>query len=261
MNIRKFLCVNKFINAAEISIGVLAWIWLRCIGSRRVVLLAYHSISYSPWIHAVSPELFSLQMNWLKKYTKPIPVSEALVTARSGQIFMRRPIVGITFDDGYADWIEHAGPILQSHLLPATFFVVTSFTLVTSVPQIGLSPMQPELVSKLSSQGFTIGSHTHLHHDLSNCSDTELVNELTRSRNILEHLTGKNVSELSYPKGRFRASSFSIVEQSGYKLAVAGHGSVTYGVPIYAIPRLPITKDVSFRLFRARVLRLAAWGF
>src|SRR5262245_19515527 len=37
-----------------------------------------------------------------------------------------RPVV-LTFDDGTADWVDHALPVLHEHGAPATFYVATEF--------------------------------------------------------------------------------------------------------------------------------------
>jgi peptidoglycan/xylan/chitin deacetylase (PgdA/CDA1 family) len=68
---------------------------------------------------------FDAQMRILRDYFSPLPLVEAVDRLRSGTL----PVgaVCVTFDDGYADNLTCAMPILRKHNVPATVFVSTAF--------------------------------------------------------------------------------------------------------------------------------------
>jgi peptidoglycan/xylan/chitin deacetylase (PgdA/CDA1 family) len=71
----------------------------------------------------LTPEDFDALISWAcsKGYT-PVSLGEfcASVRARRGQ-----QMLCLTFDDGYADNLTHALPVLEKHAAPATIFVTT----------------------------------------------------------------------------------------------------------------------------------------
>jgi len=86
-----------------------------------VVVLLYHRVAIlgsDPEMLAVSPDNFRTQMRYLKE---TIP----LVRFEEDWTKLSRPAVAITFDDGYADNVQEALPILEEVGVPATFFVST----------------------------------------------------------------------------------------------------------------------------------------
>jgi peptidoglycan/xylan/chitin deacetylase (PgdA/CDA1 family) len=86
-----------------------------------VVVLVYHRVRVlpsDPHMLAVSPENFRAQMRFLKRNYRLVRFEEAW----SG---MREPSVAVTFDDGYADNVLEALPVLEEVGVPATFFVST----------------------------------------------------------------------------------------------------------------------------------------
>lgn len=70
-------------------------------------------------------ETFDAQMRLLKSVFNILPLPEAAVRLQAGTLPARA--AAITFDDGYADNLTHALPILQKHELHATFFIATSY--------------------------------------------------------------------------------------------------------------------------------------
>lgn len=93
----------------------------------RVLVLAYHRVAdveCDPWAMCVSPEQFREQMSVLRSLELPVtPVSalpQAIEHAERGH-----RAVAVTFDDGYADALYAAAPILTKYEVPATVFVVT----------------------------------------------------------------------------------------------------------------------------------------
>jgi peptidoglycan/xylan/chitin deacetylase (PgdA/CDA1 family) len=88
---------------------------------RPNVVLLYHrvtNLSSDPEVLAVTPDNFRTHIRHLKE-TVPI--------VRFGEDWskIRRPVVAITFDDGYADNVLEALPILEEEEVHATFFVST----------------------------------------------------------------------------------------------------------------------------------------
>lgn len=107
----------------------------RCHARMRdgVTLLMYHRVLAPadcrdyPLPSLVIPEpAFRAQIAWLARHAEVATLSGALerfaaVTAHA------KPLVVVTFDDGYADNARIAAPILEEHGLRGTFYVTTGF--------------------------------------------------------------------------------------------------------------------------------------
>lgn len=96
--------------------------------SARLLILFYHRV------HRVADPLrpcdvdadtFSWQMEVLSRYFTPLTLENAMALLRRGELPANA--VCVTFDDGYADNVAVALPILQSKAVPATFFLTTGF--------------------------------------------------------------------------------------------------------------------------------------
>lgn len=92
------------------------------------VILLYHRVAElasDPQLLSVSPENFAAHLVILKELATPKPLA-ALVTDTGGESTAGRRAVTITFDDGYADNLLNAKPILERYQMPATVFVSTA---------------------------------------------------------------------------------------------------------------------------------------
>ena len=86
-----------------------------------VVVLIYHrvtTIPEDPQQLAVTPEHFTAQMRYLRDHFPVLRFEDDW-----GQV--SEPSVVVTFDDGYADNLLEALPIIEAVGLPVTFFVTT----------------------------------------------------------------------------------------------------------------------------------------
>lgn len=70
-------------------------------------------------------ETFDWQMGVISKYFNVLPLSEAYELMIRGRL--PRRAVCVTFDDGYANNIDVAYPILKKWNIPATFFIAVGF--------------------------------------------------------------------------------------------------------------------------------------
>ena len=92
----------------------------------RPLVLAYHRIAkagFDPWSLCVAPERFEQHLQILGRRKAVLPLAELAERARAGRA--PRHAVAITFDDGYADNLHCARPILEAYGMPATFFLTT----------------------------------------------------------------------------------------------------------------------------------------
>ena len=94
-------------------------------GSRaRLMILTFHQIPQGPDpIQSGLPHgaVFANQMRWLEYFCNVISLPEAAEHLREGTLPARAAC--ITFDDGYANNLDVAAPILKKFGLPATFFI------------------------------------------------------------------------------------------------------------------------------------------
>jgi len=89
--------------------------------SSPVIILVYHRVTdlvSDPEMLAVSPGNFRRHMEFLKQQYRIMRFEEEWSD-------LKEPAVVITFDDGYADNVLEALPILEETEVPATFFVST----------------------------------------------------------------------------------------------------------------------------------------
>jgi peptidoglycan/xylan/chitin deacetylase (PgdA/CDA1 family) len=88
------------------------------------VILMYHRIAapaVDPWGLAVHPGRFEAQLAWLAEKRTPLPMPEFVHRLQLGSL--PGAAVAVTFDDGYADNLEQAGPRLRAAGVPATVFL------------------------------------------------------------------------------------------------------------------------------------------
>ena len=96
--------------------------------SSPATILAYHRIAdmrSDPWGLAVSPRHFEEHLDVLVHARTVLPMRE--LVHRLGDGTLPQGAVALTFDDGYADNLLNAKPILERHGVPATVFIATGY--------------------------------------------------------------------------------------------------------------------------------------
>ena len=84
----------------------------------------YHRIASprtDPWQLAVTPSHFAEHLEVIRRHGRPLAVRDVTRALADGRT-PRRAIV-VTFDDGYADNLHNALPLLERHDVPATMFI------------------------------------------------------------------------------------------------------------------------------------------
>ncbi len=107
----------------------LAGSWFSPAGpNARLSILIYHRVLAATdpiFPGEATTESFDRQMAQVKRVFNVLPLPEAVARLKSGTLPARAAC--ITFDDGYADNLTLATPILQKHGLKATFFIATAY--------------------------------------------------------------------------------------------------------------------------------------
>jgi peptidoglycan/xylan/chitin deacetylase (PgdA/CDA1 family) len=225
--------------------------------SARAVVLCYHSVHPTATFRSATPELFSEHLTWLKQHCEIVRFPDAVRAA--GQPRGGRPVVAITFDDGFADNYEYAFPLLQQHGVPATFFLTVG--LLDKNPDIleqlrrvwGAQPeeiraMDWRAVREMQRAGMEMGAHTYSHPNLARLDRYEVELEVRRPKEIIEDRLGVPVRLMAYPFGKpgrhFTRHTVGTVASAGYEFAAA----VTWrGIRAsdsrFRIPRFTCTED------------------
>lgn len=108
-----------------------------------------------------------------------------------------RPLVSMTFDDGYRSDVDVALPALAAAGLKATFYVTTGDLDTLPPPSFMRSPDLGRLVAA----GMEIGGHTVTHPHLLTMPADQQEAELVGAQQRLQALTGRSVTNFAVPYG------------------------------------------------------------
>ncbi|MCD4721610.1 MAG: polysaccharide deacetylase family protein [Desulfobacula sp.] len=192
-------------------------------GYQSVPILCYHKFGTDRSSPLTIPShVFNQQMKYLKDngYRVISPKNLLDFLEYRGQI--PKKSVLITMDDGYRSVYDVAWPILKKYEFTATIFVYTNY--------VGISKkaMSWEDLRTLKAHGFTIGSHTVSHRDLTQKQPDETADtfynhikeEVFLSKKIIDRELSQDTICLSFPYGRYSPDLLKIAESVGYRMAV-----------------------------------------
>jgi peptidoglycan/xylan/chitin deacetylase (PgdA/CDA1 family) len=97
--------------------------------SPGTLILLYHRIAdlpVDPQLMSVTPAHFDEHLQVLSKTTRPLSLGSLAQSLTSGEVTKHGTV--ITFDDGAADNLHNAKPILERYDIPATVFVATEYS-------------------------------------------------------------------------------------------------------------------------------------
>ena len=144
----------------------------------------------------------------------------------------------ITFDDCPKNLWDYAIPQLIARGMKAVFYMPTAYLGSYNKWNVAEGLSRLELmdetdIKKLAAAGMEVGSHSHHHIELEFASRNQVLNELSKSKSILEDLTGKEVISIAYPYGSVPKEYKGILKECGYQ----------YGVGVY----VPFENDYATR--------------
>jgi len=215
-------------------------------GFQTIPILTYHRFSEncnSPL--CIPTRIFDLQMRYLKENGYHVIAPEELLAFLEYRHGLPKKSVLITMDDGYRSVYNTAYPILKKHGFTATLFIYTNF--------VGVSKMAItwDQLREMNADGFTIGSHTRFHSDLTKPKEGEtelefmgrIEDEIKGSKKIIDRKLGQDTYLLAYPFGYYDQRSISLAREAGYKIAMSVKRG---GNPFFASP-LTLKRDQILR--------------
>lgn len=203
-----FALVDFLINKIIVSIARLCGKQL----GGTLVILNYHSVREN------QKNNFQTQMKKLKNIGTP-------VFADIGQpLSQGAHCIALTFDDGFYNVLKNALPIIGELGIPATLFIPAGYLgklpgwirnpahenageIIVSAEQLRALP--PDLVK--------IGSHCLTHPVLSSLTPEQVRRELSESKEILEVITGREITLLSFPYDDCAPRIIEAAKQVGYE--------------------------------------------
>lgn len=227
-----------------------------------MTILCYHAVQAgweSPM--AMDPGAFADHAEWLVRRTTVVPLQSAVgALAPDGRL--PRGTTALTFDDGFDGLHPNLTPVLARLGIPATVFLVAetlteagrSVDWVDTPPSHPLATLTLDQVRDMQAAGVCFESHSFSHLDLTQLSFQQCVDDLTRSRELLESLLDRRVRLLAYPRGRHNAAVRAAAEQAGYSHAFTLPEGPEAPGP-FAIPRVGIHRGNGVAHLRIKTSR------
>jgi peptidoglycan/xylan/chitin deacetylase (PgdA/CDA1 family) len=149
-------------------------------------------------------------------------------------------LVGLTFDDGYDNFLYAALPILERYSFSATVFAVGGMLGAENTwderPRMRL--LGAEGIREAARRGMEVGSHGMSHIRLSGLRTEQLEKELVESRRVLGEILDEAVEGFCYPYGSVDGAAAQSARRTGYTYACACLTRVESN--IYDLPRPPV---------------------
>jgi peptidoglycan/xylan/chitin deacetylase (PgdA/CDA1 family) len=122
--------VSQLLYSAFTRMACDRFVWK--LDSQRLRILCYHGVC-EDWVaseawtpsYFVTRSAFEAQLSYLQRNARVLPLGEAVERLREGSLPPQA--VTITFDDGYANNLDIAYPLLRKYKMPATIFLSTRY--------------------------------------------------------------------------------------------------------------------------------------
>jgi peptidoglycan/xylan/chitin deacetylase (PgdA/CDA1 family) len=228
----------------------LAWAWRQLAPRDAIRILAYHGIEDAPENHfAVATSLFDQHMRYLSEHFEVIDLDE-LARLLAERRSPGRPVVVVTFDDGYRDFLTHAVPILQKYRIPAACFVIAAKLDGHDPRFMNVADIGEALASGL----VTIGCHSMTHVSIRQVAREQRLIETRDAKARLEAALQRPVRDFCYPYGTrndFDAECARVIRDSGFRLALTSvNGLNTVRTNPFALRRTKIEAGDDIRTFQ-----------
>lgn len=226
------LKIRKFIYTALFNIDTLLN------RKARTIVLCYHSISNnSHWRHSITKEMFISQLDYLRKHFDFISPNDLFNNERRGAL--------ITLDDGYKDNLELKELFSEYGITPILFVIKDINNVKRGEIDNDIQFLSELDIETLKNAGWTIGSHTQTHPNLTSLNAEELGREVSNPEEL---------KYFSYPKGNYNDITIAAIKTAGYDMAFTmDDGFVNSKTDAYKIPRIGVDASHDLNDFKASI--------
>lgn len=224
----------------------------------KIPVLLYHDISNDiKDDYTISPAQFAAQMEWLFSEGYQTLLFQEIRSLPEDKL--EKKIV-ITFDDGYASFIDFAFPLLQIYQFKATLNLIGAR--VGRFIHWGVNrPLLSwdEYRFLLKSGLVELGCHTYgLHHSrgVLSVSALALQRDLQQFQEVVRREIGKGVEILAWPFGYFNEQSIQVAKKLGFQYILTSTEGFIQRVSGWdRIPRLNINYKLDLVSFKQYIGR------
>ncbi|MEO0494927.1 MAG: polysaccharide deacetylase family protein [Actinomycetota bacterium] len=219
-----------------------------------LVVLIYHRVGgHTPVRVDLPAAVFDDQMAELAATTTVLSIDDAVAGLRAGEDLTGSVVV--TFDDGTADFVDDALPVLVRHGVPATLYVATHHVEHrVDFPDHGRVVSWQGLDDARSTGLVTVGSHTHAHVLLDRLEPDEAAEDLDRSIGLIEQRLGCTADHFAYPKALAASDAVEPLVRARFRsAALAGTRPNPVGADVHRLSRSPVQTTDGSHWFRRKV--------
>lgn len=226
---------------------------------RPVPILVYHHVlarAKGPALVVMSVAKFRAQLAYLAAHGYQGVTLRRVYDSWTGEgILPPKPVV-ITFDDGYADQVRNAAPLLREYDWPAELDLVSD---ALHRGSNGTSrSLTPDMVQALLDDGWGLESHSVSHADLTRLHGVKLRWQLLTSRHRLEGMFDVQVDFFCYPGGIYTSRVKHAVRRAGYLAATGTRFAAATPRDLFSLPRIYCYGGESLSIFAERLRRTLA---
>ena len=223
-----------------------------------VTILIYHRVGGRTPVSVDLPtSLFDEQMAFLAERCRVLSLTDAADLLEAGeQPGDGQPHVVVTFDDGTADFVDEALPVLERYGVPATYYLATDFIdRQLPFPDDGVALTWDAAKEIVGSGLVDIGSHTHTHALLDRITPSEAAHELDRSIEIVETHLGVTPAHFAYPKALLGSPQNEHEVRKRFRTATIGRTRPNpwEGSDLHRLTRSPIQVSDGMDFFERKV--------
>jgi len=237
--------------------------WHGLTGRQRVIILLYHRVSDQFRDNVtIGIERFDQHMAYLSANCQVVSLRQVV----EGDIarHAKKPVIAVSFDDGYLDNFEHAAPILIKHQVPCTFFISTEkirdnkpFDHDMRALGFGLDNMSWDQVRRMRDWGLHFGSHTRNHVNLAEVDDQTAHEELAGSLADIRAELGQEQVYIAFPYGRKKhitPARIATMRELGYGACFSAYGGLNGSdIDLFNIRRIGVNWAFDLTTLHARL--------